>query len=83
MSNVERLVQHCRDACHWMVGMLGSQQGNGYLKPFLLECTSKEVRHAFSTVLSSAMHSYIGFGASTVSDEDIVLGLSVVKQHCE
>ena len=31
-------------------------------RPFLLECTSKEVRHSYSDVLSMAVQSSLGFG---------------------
>ena len=32
VHHVERLVRNCREACHWFINLLGSQQGCGYLK---------------------------------------------------
>ena len=36
-------------------------------RPFLLECTSREVRMSFCHITSSAVQSYISFGGATVS----------------
>ena len=34
-------------------------------RPFLLECTSKDVRHSFSEILSMAVQSFLAFGNGT------------------
>jgi len=64
VHNVEQLVRHCREACSWFINLLGNH-GCNYLKPFLLECTSKEVRMSFCHIISSSVQSYISFGGVT------------------
>ncbi len=91
---VQRLLVSCKEACSWLVELLASPEGTGYLKyvcpppsvtmpyevclfvclfvflcvcvclfrPFLLECTNREVRQAFCRIISTAVQTYISHG---------------------
>ncbi|CAI8010592.1 Ubiquitin carboxyl-terminal hydrolase 24, partial [Geodia barretti] len=61
VSHMKLLLRECQEACQWFMEKMAADEGK-YLKPFLLECTSKEVRHSYSDVLSMAVQSSLGFG---------------------
>eukprot|EP00731_Ephydatia_muelleri_P019119 Em0011g1159a len=58
ITNVERILMSSQEACVWFVDMMGSAKGSGYLKPFLLDCTSKEVRAGFCRIMCCAVNNY-------------------------
>jgi ubiquitin carboxyl-terminal hydrolase 9/24 len=62
VSGVETLVQRCKEACQWLVEYLSSEEGSTYLKPFLLECPTKETRIAFGKMLERTMANFFHHG---------------------
>lgn len=50
-------------------------------RPFLLECTNREVRRAFCETLSCALQNYINNGASTVSPIRVPLNERSFSNH--
>ncbi|EDO44319.1 predicted protein, partial [Nematostella vectensis] len=64
---VEFLLRGNSEACTWFVQFLSGERGKGYIRPFLLEAPSAEVRKTFSRILVFTFESYIHHGGSIES----------------
>ncbi|XP_052775472.1 ubiquitin carboxyl-terminal hydrolase 24-like isoform X3 [Mya arenaria] len=56
---LDELVHRCKPACRWLLDYLASEEGSTYIRPFLLECPSKDVRFSFAKILEKAMCCYL------------------------
>lgn len=56
------IVKHNSEACSWFVNFLAGDRGKGYVRPFLLECPSQEVRSAFANILGFTFEAFIMHG---------------------
>ncbi|CAL1529935.1 unnamed protein product [Lymnaea stagnalis] len=59
---LDSLMSSCRDACLWLIDYLASSEGNEIIKPFILECPSKEVRVMFCKLLEKMFASFFHHG---------------------
>eukprot|EP00057_Strongylocentrotus_purpuratus_P016370 XP_011670844.1 PREDICTED: ubiquitin carboxyl-terminal hydrolase 24-like [Strongylocentrotus purpuratus] len=56
---IDSIVKDSPEACEWALEVLASSQGRDYLKAFLLECPSQEVRMAMANIVKSVMQSFV------------------------
>ncbi|XP_070563005.1 ubiquitin carboxyl-terminal hydrolase 24-like isoform X2 [Ptychodera flava] len=63
-STIETIVSQSKKACFWLIDYIASKQGSIYIKPFLLECPTKEVREAFSKILESTLKWFFNHGGN-------------------
>lgn len=59
---IETIVKHNCEACSWFIHFLVNERGKGYVRPFLLECPSQEVRFAFAKILCITIEACISHG---------------------
>ncbi|GFO40772.1 ubiquitin carboxyl-terminal hydrolase 24, partial [Plakobranchus ocellatus] len=55
---VETLMSSCKAACLWFIDYLASEEGKDIIKPFILECPTKEVRVMFGKLLERTLSSF-------------------------
>ena len=58
VAAIESLIQGCATTAHWLVSYLSSD-GLKYLKPYLVEGRSRDVRQSFSQLLSVCLSSHL------------------------
>lgn len=68
-SCIGDIVKNNSEACVWFINFLAGERGKGYVRPFLLECPSQEVRKAFAQILGLTFESYLLHGGSVVSGQ--------------
>ncbi|GAB1607082.1 hypothetical protein Ahia01_000991000, partial [Argonauta hians] len=76
VSVVDLLVSRSKEACMWLVDMLGGEdEGYGYIKSYLLECPNKDVRLTMAKILQRMMSSFFQHGAvATYKSFDQLVG---------
>ena len=68
---IDSYLQKSSSATSWMLEFLSSQEGLCYMRPFLLECGAKEVRHLFSQLLIKAFrYQKLHFSTLTENKDD-------------
>ncbi|WP_411023134.1 hypothetical protein, partial [Salmonella sp. s51228] len=55
VQNINSMVTRNKHACLGLISFLGKSDAKQYIKPYLLECPSKEVRSAFALILSNLL----------------------------
>ncbi|KAJ7330597.1 Ubiquitin carboxyl-terminal hydrolase 24 [Desmophyllum pertusum] len=70
------------EACSWFINFLAGDRGKGYVRPFLLECPSQEVRNAFAKILAFTFGSFIAHGGNVESGQHSVL-IEALLQMCD
>ncbi|XP_071953763.1 ubiquitin carboxyl-terminal hydrolase 24-like [Antedon mediterranea] len=63
---VEVLLRNSPDSCAWYVKHLNSDVGRPYLRQYLLECPSSEVRLSFTNMLEAALRYFIKNNSSSM-----------------
>ncbi len=90
VDGVSVLVERSRRATETLLAFLASSEGLQYLRPFLLECPSRDVRVNFSQMVFSGMRAYERHHGDTESDHvnrvlSSLVGLleKDVSAHCK
>ncbi|XP_077980970.1 ubiquitin carboxyl-terminal hydrolase 24-like [Glandiceps talaboti] len=63
-TSIETIVSQSKKACFWLIEYLASKQGSAYIKPFLLECPTREVRIAFGKILECTLRCFFHHGGN-------------------
>ncbi|KAL3868453.1 hypothetical protein ACJMK2_041259 [Sinanodonta woodiana] len=48
---IETILTHCKEACLWLLEYLASEEGSGFIRPFLLDCPNRDVRLTMAKIL--------------------------------
>lgn len=68
VDGIANLIERSKDTCEWLLQFLSSANGLQYLKPFLLECSFREVRVNFASMLHNAFKFFEKHNGNTEID---------------
>ncbi|KFM65449.1 Ubiquitin carboxyl-terminal hydrolase 24, partial [Stegodyphus mimosarum] len=64
---IEKIVNNCQEASFWFMDFFSTDIGLSYLKPFLLECPSREVRQVVARMLERGISNFLLNGGDVTS----------------
>ena len=68
LDNIEDIIKVDISACDWLLGFLATD-GLQYMRPFILECTFREVRVAFSNLIERCFFHYYSHHGRTDTED--------------
>lgn len=60
-----------RNSAQWMVDYWASEDGLRHVRPFLLECPTRSVRHHFGRLLQESLANFFAHGGLTVRRQQV------------
>ncbi|CAL1268833.1 unnamed protein product [Larinioides sclopetarius] len=80
---IAKVVNHCQEASNWFIEFLSTDTGLSYLKPFLLDCSCREVRQVFSRLVQKGISHFLLNDGEVTSPylQSIILHLLEMLNH--
>ena len=82
LDAVQCITNKSAAASQWLVSYMSSDQGLKYIKPFLIECSARDVRTSFSQLVERCVSGGDrDTSASVNSDRDTSASVNTIVQH--
>jgi hypothetical protein len=71
-----------KESAFWLIEYWASEDGLRHVRPFLLECPTRSIRHHFVNLLEISISNFFNHGGQTVSALVIIIKHGFINLYC-